>query len=236
MGRHGRPGLFTTLRALRGRPWLWSRHRERLVAGARALGLPAPDPAALLREVAAACGGIDDARVRIRLVADGPPRVEARPWMPPDGPWTLVPLRLEPDPELARLKTDRRTVYDHARGIAGSAGEPLLVDARGRWLESAVANVFLRVGSTLWTPPADGRLLPGVARAELIDRAPEVGLRVVERTIDARLAAAADGCFVTNAVLGVWPVALVTGVRAFPENGGIGRVRAALCPGSAQSV
>jgi len=226
----GRAGLFTTLRVVRGRPWLWERHAERLVTGARALRLPVPDVPALRREVERACQGLADARARILVRHDAPPRVEAREHRDPAGPWTLVTVRLEPDAALASWKTDRRAVYDRARAIAGAAGEALLLDARGRWLECSIANVFLLVGRTLWTPPATRPLLPGLGRAELFARAPAAGLRVVEGELDSRLASIADGCLVTNALLGAWPVCSVAGLRAFPPSGRVARIRAVLAP------
>ena len=46
---------------------------------------------------------------------------------------------------------------------------PLLVDLDGFVLESWGANVFARLpGGALATPPLDGRILPGVVRARLL--------------------------------------------------------------------
>ncbi|MGH2907956.1 MAG: aminotransferase class IV, partial [Solirubrobacteraceae bacterium] len=42
---------------------------------------------------------------------------------------------------------------------------PLLVDSDGLVLEAAFANVWILEHDTWLTPPADGRILPGVTRA-----------------------------------------------------------------------
>ena len=44
-------------------------------------------------------------------------------------------------------------------------------------LEAAWGNVWLLEGDRLITPPADGRILPGVTRALLLELAPSLGLQ-----------------------------------------------------------
>jgi para-aminobenzoate synthetase/4-amino-4-deoxychorismate lyase len=46
---------------------------------------------------------------------------------------------------------------------------PLLVDLDGGLLESAYANVFVQLDGALRTPPADGRILPGILRERLLE-------------------------------------------------------------------
>jgi para-aminobenzoate synthetase/4-amino-4-deoxychorismate lyase len=75
--------------------------------------------------------------------------------------------------------------------------EPLIVDLSGEVLESGSGNLFIVEGDALITPPADGRILPGVTRAELIGSAEvsvePIGLDRLE---------AADEVFVTSAIRG----------------------------------
>jgi para-aminobenzoate synthetase/4-amino-4-deoxychorismate lyase len=62
---------------------------------------------------------------------------------------------------------DRRLLDELAEQT--SPALPLLVDLDGFVLESWGANVFARLpGGALATPPLDGRILPGVARARLL--------------------------------------------------------------------
>ncbi len=55
---------------------------------------------------------------------------------------------------------------------SGREQAPLLVDADGTVLEAAWGNVWVLEGDALLTPPADGRILPGVTRSLLLELAP----------------------------------------------------------------
>jgi para-aminobenzoate synthetase/4-amino-4-deoxychorismate lyase len=212
------PGLFTTLRVDGGRARYWTRHVARLVAGAERFGLEPPAEDALAEAVAAAAAGAACARVRVLLPQGGGHVVTASSWSPPQGPWTLAPVVVGPADERARWKTADRARYDGARARRGGADEALLVDAEGRWLECAAANVFLVLedGGVL-TPPAALPLLPGVVRAMVLEGASALGLTVSEGPVTAEIASRARGAFVTNALLGVHPVAAIEGVGRFPD-------------------
>ena len=97
---------------------------------------------------------------------------------------------------------DRRLV----EGAEDSDALPLLVDADGTVLEASRANVFVVEGGTIVTPPADGRILPGVTRARVLGL---VAVREEAVAIDRLLAA--DEVFLTGSVRGVEPVAAYEG-------------------------
>jgi para-aminobenzoate synthetase/4-amino-4-deoxychorismate lyase len=61
----------------------------------------------------------------------------------------------------------------------------LLVDADpdATVLEAAWANVWLVDDGGLVTPPLDGRILPGITRARVIEQAELLGLSIAERPI-----------------------------------------------------
>jgi para-aminobenzoate synthetase/4-amino-4-deoxychorismate lyase len=82
----------------------------------------------------------------------------------------------------------------------GSAAVPLLIDADGSVLEAAWANFWILGGQALITPPADGRILPGVTRARLLELAPPLGLDVVERPISLAQARAAPAALLTSSL------------------------------------
>jgi para-aminobenzoate synthetase/4-amino-4-deoxychorismate lyase len=75
---------------------------------------------------------------------------------------------------------------------------PLLIDSDGAVLEAASANVWVLEGETLITPPADGRLLPGVTRTRLLALG---GAQEAEITLD-RLKAA-DAVLLSSSIAGV---------------------------------
>ena len=71
-----------------------------------------------------------------------------------------------------------RTLIDAMESACGDE-LPLLVDADGYVLEASRASVFALVaGGVLRTPPDDGRILPGVARACVLEHAEAAGLPV----------------------------------------------------------
>jgi anthranilate synthase/aminodeoxychorismate synthase-like glutamine amidotransferase len=110
---------------------------------------------------------------------------------------------------------DRRLLADIARSMALQPGEQALIeDADGDVLETDRANVFAVLGGVLHTPPADGRLLPGVAREAVLRAAGLAGLGVSVTPISKARLQAASEVFVTNAVHGVRPVRSVAGSPA----------------------
>ena len=105
---------------------------------------------------------------------------------------------------------DRR-LLEAAEAAAPSGLVPLLVDGEGFVLEASRANVFLVLSGALVTPPADGRILPGIARRHAIEVAKEAGIGVHEEVVAADRLAQADEVFLTGSVRGVEPVSSVDG-------------------------
>jgi para-aminobenzoate synthetase/4-amino-4-deoxychorismate lyase len=87
------------------------------------------------------------------------------------------------------------------RTLVGSGPEPLIVDLSGEVLETGSGNLFIVEGDTLVTPPADGRILEGVTRAQVM-RAREVRTE----PIDLERMRGADEVFVTSAIRVAQPV------------------------------
>src|SRR5207302_11205253 len=83
------------------------------------------------------------------------------------------------------------------RRLLGSDGThvPLIVD-RDDVLEAAWANVWILEGDTVITPPADGRILPGVTRALLLELEPAA----IEEPISLGRAQDADAIILTSSV------------------------------------
>jgi para-aminobenzoate synthetase/4-amino-4-deoxychorismate lyase len=140
-----------------------------------------------------------DARARVRILAapDGALEVTGVPEPPPPG-LDVPPLRLAPfvlPGGLGAHKWRDRRLLEALSALAPGT-VPLLIEHDGTVLEAAYANVWLASGGALLTPPADGRLLPGVRRAELLAGTP--GAR--EEHIDLDRLRAADAIFITSAI------------------------------------
>jgi para-aminobenzoate synthetase/4-amino-4-deoxychorismate lyase len=141
--------------------------------------------------VAIAGAPVDPARLRID-VGPGGVEVAVRPAAAP----TLEPVELAPvvlPGGLGEHKWRDRSLLDAL--IARHGAMPLLVDADGDVLEAAIANVWIVEDGELVTPPADGRILPGVTRGRLLaagaGREEEVGLARLE---------AADAVLLTSSI------------------------------------
>jgi para-aminobenzoate synthetase/4-amino-4-deoxychorismate lyase len=75
----------------------------------------------------------------------------------------------------------------------------LLVDTDDLVLEAAYANVWIVEGDALVTPPADGRILPGITRAQLLAGHPATAR---EEPIDLPRVRDADAIFLTSSIAG----------------------------------
>jgi para-aminobenzoate synthetase/4-amino-4-deoxychorismate lyase len=164
-------GLLETMLAIDGHIPLLDAHLRRL----------GDDSARAALEAAAASAG--EGKWRLRLVGG---RVEVAAAQR-RGPVTLRPV-LVPGGLGDRKWADRRFPPDI-----------LIVDADGEVLEAGWANVFIVEGGRHVTPPADGRLLPGVTRARLLDSA-------VEEPITLDRYAQADAVYLTSAVALITPI------------------------------
>ena len=92
---------------------------------------------------------------------------------------------------------------------------PVLCDADGDVLEATWANVVAIVGGIVWTPPLDGRILPGVTRRALLDEAVDLGLPLRIARLPAEALATADAVVLTSAVRGLTWVRAIEGLRSF---------------------
>jgi para-aminobenzoate synthetase/4-amino-4-deoxychorismate lyase len=143
------------------------------------------------------------ARVRMRLAPSGALAIEVSPL--PRLAELPVPVAVRSAPMAAgdfRLahKTSLRAVYDSARHESGTA-EVVFVDEPGFVTEGSWSNIFVEREGQLLTPPLALGLLPGVLRAELIEKG-----RAVESHL--RLTDLESGFFIGNSLRGLVPARL----------------------------
>ncbi len=221
-------GLFETLAVVDGQPCLWQLHAERLSKGCARLGLPRPDTALLLDEARRLCAGRERGVLKIVLSAGRSLRGYARDpnavpvrWLqcmdwPKQGalahamPLRLYScrLRLAHQPRLAGIKHLNRLEQVLARSeLPPEADEGVLCDSQGYAVEAIAANLLVYLDGRWLTPPLDECGVAGTVRRLLLASALPVE---VEPLPHARLFAA-DGLFLTSALLGVRPVASLDG-------------------------
>jgi branched-chain amino acid aminotransferase len=225
-------GLFETIPAPGGEAWRPGDHFERLRRSAAALGLPVPEAGTLERalEATLALAGGSAGVVRVTWSRGsgargyapdpaGPPRLLAGAWpataaaRDPRGVHAVSIRGVTPG-ELAAHKTLSAIHYvvAAARARAAGADEALLVDPRGRVLESAGANVFAVLGGRLVTPPDSLPLFPGLGRARVLAAlAGGAGPPALEQAFDLAALSRADEAFLVSAVRGIVPLLAVDG-------------------------
>jgi len=213
-------GVFATMLVVDGRPLELAAHVARLRASVRALyGEELPDDAAAV----ASAGARELALGRLRLSVvpgeHGGRRLETvaqpidRTVVLPGWAYALdLRTTVVEGWNGAHKWADRRLLEQLDAQVAPATA--LLVDPVNGVLETTRANVFA-VGEddVLWTPPADGSILPGITRARTLEVARELGLAVREEPLSVERVIAAAEVFVTGSVRGVEPVRTLDGIE-----------------------
>jgi 4-amino-4-deoxychorismate lyase len=222
-------GLFETVRLAEGRLQLWPRHCQRLQDGASRLRIPL-DLAAVERHCQQLTRDVPQGIVRITVTrGDGTRGYAASPGMTPRIVCALYPpfaadsdphgvrvrvceTRLAEQPRLAGLKHLNRLEQVLARQewSAPSFSEGLMLDMTGRLVEGTFTNVFLLIDDRLCTPTLHRCGVAGVMRRFILEERPGLGgVEVGECDLWPRDLERASECFLTNALIGVWPVRVV---------------------------
>lgn len=184
-------GLFETMRVRNGKPQHLGSHMARLHAGAGALGFVVPGADKEIADAVTAllaANGLNDATLRLTLTRGPAPRGLLPPKEPsPTLLLTLAPPAPEPGPASAIIATvTRRNEFSPASRFKTlnyldnvlarreaeqkGADDALLLNSQGRLVESTIANLFLVIDGDVLTPPVSEGALPGIMRAEVIDR------------------------------------------------------------------
>lgn len=228
-------GLFETLAVRHGRPCLWQRHLARLRHGAERLRIPMPDLRQLRHEAEQLVGPCQSGVLKIILTRG----VSGRGYRPPDDarPTRIVTFadtpryhadimtrgahlricktRLGSNPSLAGMKTLNRLEQVLARDEWSDPeiDEGLMCDSEGNLIEGTMSNLFLLRGGVLLTPDLSACGVAGVMRGVVLDLAPRLGLSPRIEKITLQDLASADALFVTNSLIGLWPVSVVDGLK-----------------------
>jgi branched-chain amino acid aminotransferase len=218
----GGPGAFETMRLARGRVALLEQHCARLARAAAQLGGAGdlPDWPAILAELVARSGRREgSARIAIgcgvQAAGLGPLPQGLRREQEEGIALRSSAARVEPP---AVFKSLSRPALREAECAAG--GEVLLRGPAGELLETSRANLFWVRGDTLWTAPQTA-VLPGIARALVLELLEDCGLAAIHQALAPPLPANAEA-FLTNALRGVRPLVALDG-RPLPPPGPLTR-------------
>lgn len=214
-GLHYGDGLFETIRFSGACAPLWDWHMQRLLLGCARLGLPAPDPAVVLRRARRLAGTHPQSVIKLILSAGSGPRGYARPQ--PLHPrmlafaspfvesaprllhlrWCQTHLALQP--ALAGIKHLNRLeqVLARAEWSETAIDEGLMLDTGEHVVAATAANLFVRKDGRWLTPPVDACGIAGVGRRWLINE-----VSAIEAPLDVAAVETAQACVLTNALHG----------------------------------
>lgn len=226
--------LFETMRAYSGHIFRLSAHLQRLKRSAAQLGIPLS-----ASKLEKACyntlkaNKLSDARIRLTLsIGEGeavpdPPKhpqptlfIIATSYTPPSVETyrkgyraILASTRQNSQSPLSRLKTANYLNHVLARKEAKEKGahEAIMLNERGFLCESSTSNIFLASKGMLITPNLESGCLPGVTRQTVIELAPELGIKVMEREVRMEELFQADEVFLTNSLIELMPLTQVNG-------------------------
>ena len=220
-------GLFETMAVRDGRARFMDAHLARLAAGAHRLAIPVPDPPDLAAQIAAAW---PQGRGVVKLILTrGPAGRGYRP--PPAGEPTCIAAgfdwpawpptawsegvrlrycrtRLGHNPMLAGIKHLNRLEQVLARAEWDDEGiaEGLMLDAVDQVICGTQSNLFAVIAGHVVTPALNECGVAGVMRKAVCGWAADAGHAVLERSLRQKEIATASELFVTNALIGAWPV------------------------------
>jgi 4-amino-4-deoxychorismate lyase len=231
-------GLFETMAASDGSIRWLDYHLARLADGCKRLSIPEPDWPTIRADIARHCprSGRSVAKLIVTRGSGGrgygPPRgaeptriLSISAW--PDYPRAnytegvrvrTLDLRLAENAALAGLKHLCRLeqVLAHLELAAGDEDEGLLLGASGYVAGGTRSNVFAVRGTTLETPALTRCGVKGVMRRVVLETASLVELRAVERDLTVEDLCDADELFMTNALIGIWPIVKLDDRRFAP--------------------
>jgi 4-amino-4-deoxychorismate lyase len=221
-------GVFETLHVEQGSPRFWRRHMTRLRAGCHCLGIDDIDPGVLHAEAGRLLAGVDRCVLKLIITrgtggrgygptgCGAPTRIlqrHAAPDYPPALSREGVRVRLcqaslSHNPRLAGIKHLNRLEQVLARSEWDDPDihEGLMFDANGRLVEGTMSNVFLLLDEGLVTPALSRCGVAGVTRSVVLQLAQRLGLPVQRRDVSADELDRAAEVFLTNSLIGIWPV------------------------------
>ena len=220
-------GLFETIRVVGGQAKLLDRHLQRLIDGCQRLSIPVDD-AEMHRELVQFCQVLEQGVAKL-IVTRGsgqrgyaPPQpcqpqrlllgaaLPAYPLQHAESGIRIFPCetRLAEQPRLAGIKHLNRLeqVLARAEWSDPAFAEGLMRDTSGRVVEGVFSNLFMVIAGGLRTASLTRCGVAGVMRAEIMARASQQGLAVVEGDIGYRELLQADEVFLCNSLYGIWPV------------------------------
>ncbi len=221
-------GLFETIEVLNGKPLFLDRHLKRLAHGCQKLLIPPPDPVLLTRESLQISAGAERAVLKLIVTrgCGGRGYRQPVPILPTRllslYPYPEYPAHLQTDgitagfcryrlainPALAGIKHLNRLeqILARAEWQDENIHEGLMLDSNDHVIEGTMSNLFLVKDGNLYTPSLNECGVAGIVREIVMELAQRNRLVLLEKKLQKQALLQADEIFVTNSVIGIWPV------------------------------
>jgi 4-amino-4-deoxychorismate lyase len=220
-------GVFETLAVINGKPRWPARHLARLLEGCRRLRIDAP-PEEVLRDALHAQAALPGTGVvKITVTGNAPAAAGPAQWTVRAEPPRLRPAEWGRDgvsiitcrtrwpsaPQYAGLKLLDRSAQVQARQewSAEYVAEGLMLDADGCLVSGTMTNVYAVIDDVVCTPALVRCGVAGTMRAALLEAWKARGRAVAERDMNPFELIGANEIFLSNALIGVWPVRALDG-------------------------
>lgn len=223
-------GVFETIRIHQGRPIWWQQHIDRLLDGCSRLHFPSlPDVETLQKEANKLLAGSENGALKIIITRGN----SSSGYAPAADSITNRILILTPGPrhqsrseqgivlgvceqtitgsrQLSGIKHLNRLEQVLARIECQNNGwdEGLMLDDRNRVIEGCMSNIFVWHQDKLLTPQLEHTGIKGICREKIIRVAEDNGLKVEQCELDLGDLQYSDGLFVSNSLIGIWPVTM----------------------------
>jgi 4-amino-4-deoxychorismate lyase len=221
-------GVWETIAIQQGRPQLLEWHLERLQSGLQALGITQPDWDSLRQEILSACCGQESAVLKLTVTRGAGQRgYNPHTGLPPTrilqlAAWPGYPTsyaeqgirlarcetRLAHQPRLAGFKHLNRLEQVLARAEFGSDyQEGLVRDYADNVVEGTMSNLFLiHANGDISTPDLSQCGIAGIMRRFIIQTLEKSAIQCDIHALTERDVEQAQALFMTNSLIGVWPV------------------------------
>jgi 4-amino-4-deoxychorismate lyase len=224
-------GLFETIAVRAGQCRFLDAHLDRLAEGCERLRIPPPDRQNIMAELEQLLAGAEHATVKITITRGSGPRGYQLPV--PCSPTRILALQktqplpaiargvrarycttlLSRNPSLAGLKTLNCLEQVLARSEWDDAdiAEGLMLNDRGEVVCGTMSNLFFTRTGVLFTPPLDECGVSGIMRNTILQVVQSLGIAVKEAAVSKAALQNADDIFLSNALIGIWPVVELVG-------------------------
>lgn len=244
-------GIFETINVADGRLQALDAHLDRFARSASMLDLPEPDRAVWLDAITAAVAAHPQVpEATVKTIMSRGVEGDGRP-----SGWVIV--QTSPDFRSARESGVRVVLLDRGYSsdvqetspwlLAGAktlsyainraavreavrrgADDVVFVSSDGLLLEGPTANLVIRNGDTLLTPPPAIGILPGTTQADLFSLAPDLGLETSYARMRPEQLLGADAAWLVSSARNAAPIRSVDGVELGIDTELTARMNAAL--------